>query len=297
MRIVVTGCAGFVGRCVAEHLDEHGHEVIGAFHRHTPALSAITAHQFDVTDESEVQRLLQEFTPDIIVHAAALVDADHCERDPEYAWETNVTGTKNVVRNAEEFGSAVLLVSSSFVFSGTADQYVESDTRDPVNVYGETKVAAEKTVGQAPVPSTVVRIDQPYGVSTSWQTPTMVEWVRDKLTASEEPVEVFADWSNNPIHNHDIAVCIRLLLEGGHRGIYHVVGPEHISRYHWARRIAAVIGHDVTRIEPSHSADSGLPAERPNANLSTTKLVSQIGYAPEGIYQGLQRMAHNVSTE
>lgn len=297
MRVLVTGSAGFVGRRVTEYYSKHGHEVIAAYHRNDPDLTAVTTHQVDVTNESEVQWLLSEISPDAVVHAAAQVDADQCENDRDHAWDTNVVGTKNVVRNAERVGSAVLLVSSSFVFSGRFDQYTESDTRDPINVYGETKVAAERVVEKATVPSMVVRIDQPYGVSTDWQTPSMVEWVLDKLASQEGVVEVFADWSNNPIHVRDVAACICLLLEDGHQGIYHLVGPEHISRYHWARRIAAVFNYDVNRIQRAQSADAGLAAKRPNANLSITKLVSQTGYVPSGTYDGLQELLEERTAE
>lgn len=292
MRVLVTGSAGFVGRRVAGYLAEDGHEVVAAYHRNEPSLSlsAVTPYQVDVTNESEVQWLLRETSPDAVVHAAAQVDADQCESDRVHAWNTNVGGTKNVVQSAERVGSTILLVSSSFVFSGRADQYTESDMCDPINVYGETKVAAENVVEQTTVPSTVVRIDQPYGVSTDWQTSSMVEWVLDELSSQSGAVEVFDDWWNNPIHNRDVAACICLLLEDEHQGIYHLVGPEHISRYHWARRIAAVFDYDVNRIQRAKSADAGLAAERSSTNLSITKLVSQTGYVPSGTYDGLQEM-------
>ncbi|MFC7043033.1 sugar nucleotide-binding protein [Halonotius sp. GCM10025705] len=110
-----------------------------------------------------------------------------------------------------------------------------------------------------------------------------------KLGSQTTPVEVFKDWSNNPIHNSDVANCIRLLLEDEHRGIYHVVGPEFINRYSWARQIAAVFGYDPNRISPSESGDA-LPADRPNASLSTKKITSTLNYCPVGIHDGLYRM-------
>ena len=297
MRVLVTGSAGFVGRRVTGYLTEQGHEVVAAYHRNDPALNAVATFQVDITNESEVQWLLMKVSPEAVVHAAAQVDADQCEIDRDRAWDTNVVGTKNIVQYAERVGSAVLLISSSFVFSGGSDQYTESDTRDPINVYGETKVAAENVVEQAAVPSTVVRIDQPYGVSADWQTPSMVEWVLDELASQSGEVEVFSDWSNNPIHIQDIAACICLLLEDEYQGMYHLVGPEHISRYHWARRIAAVFDYDVNRIQRAQSADADLEAERPNANLSITKLVSQTGYVPNGTYEGLQHVLEERVTE
>lgn len=290
MRVLVTGSAGFVGRDLSCYLSENGHDVIMTYHTNPPGIESAVTEQMDIVNENQVRTLLARLDPDVVVHAAALVDADLCEREPDHAWETNVEGTEAVARSCEAIGAKLILLSSSFVFSGDADQYVEESARDPVNVYGETKVAAEDIVREAAVTSTIVRIDQPYGWSTDWQSPTMVEWVLDRLEDEDGPVEVFSDWYNNPVYNADIAACLQLLLGKTDSEIYHVVGPEHISRYHWARRIATVFGYDVGRIQAERSTEASLEAKRPNANLSSTRLVSQTGYIPVGTYGGLDRM-------
>ena len=293
MRIVVTGSAGFVGRRITKHLQKQEHQIVAAYHRNDPSFDSITTRRLDITDADRVKKLLKDVAPDAVVHAAALADADTCEQHPDQAWETNVQGTKNVIQGAEEIESHVLFISSSFVFSGSAKHYSETDILDPINVYGETKAAAEKKVERSTVQSTIVRIDQPYGKSTDWQSPSMVEWILDELESESGAVEVFSDWSNNPILNKDIADYVRLLIENDCQGTYHIVGPEHISRYHWAKRIAAVFGYDVNRIRSIKSINAGLPAKRPNANLSISKIVSHTGYAPSGIYDGLQELREN----
>ncbi|WP_248896428.1 SDR family oxidoreductase [Haloplanus halobius] len=289
MRVLITGGAGFVGRKLVSHLSEHGHQVVATYHTNTPDVEAVETHKLDVRDRTEVGSLIEEVSPDAVVHAAALVDADACEQDPDLAREVNVEGTDAVVRTCERIDAKIVLFSSSFVFSGGERLYVEDSTRDPINTYGETKVDAEDIVRDAAVPSLVVRIDQPYGWCADWQSPSMIEWVLDGLQGSGS-LEVFTDWYNNPVYNGDVAACIQLLLEGQYDGVYHVVGPEYISRYRWARRIAAIFGYDVDRIVPSLSSDVPLPATRPNAKLSSTRLVERTGYAPKGIYDGLRCM-------
>jgi dTDP-4-dehydrorhamnose reductase len=175
------------------------------------------------------------------------------------------------------------------VFSGDDHLYVEDSTRNPINTYGETKVASEDLVRNAATPSLIVRIDQPYGWSVDWQTPSMVEWVLEGLQ-EPGPLEVFVDWYNNPVYNDDVAACIRILMENQNKGIYHVVGPEYISRYRWARRIAALFGYDINCVVPSLSTNAPLQATRPNVRLSSTQLVDQTGYVPKGIYDGLRCM-------
>ena len=78
-------------------------------------------------------------------------------------------------------------------------------------------------------------------------------------------------------------------------GTYHVVGPEYISRYHWARRIAAVFGYDIDRVKPTLSSKADLPAKRPNTNLSLTRLISETGKAPRGTYYRMLQMAETTS--
>lgn len=105
----------------------------------------------DVTNPLEVQRSIKYFKPEIIVHLASRSDVNWCEQkeNADEAIAVNFVGAMNVVTAAEQVGCSVVLLSSDHVFSGKKwwGKYKEGDEREPLNLYGMTKVSAEGLQG------------------------------------------------------------------------------------------------------------------------------------------------------
>lgn len=295
MKILVTGGTGFVGLHLTKLLRRRGFTVGYTIHETNRLFEGIPYFDVDITRAEEVVRAVEHFDPDAIVHTAALTDADECERSPESAHCVNVEGTKNLVQACEWVGSKMVFVSSSFVFSGEDNPYAEIDPRDPINVYGRTKALAEDVTMASSVESLVLRTDQPYGWPQHWQPHTMVTWLLEELT-EQYRVGVFEDWYNAPIFIYDLCRYIASLLEGDCTGTYHVVGSEFVSRYDWALQIASKFGYPCRRIQPRRSSDSGLPAKRPNAELSNRKLVDETRSPPMRISDALEQMVSSAGS-
>lgn len=290
MRTLVTGAAGFVGRQLAHELNTQGHTVGVTVYENDPDLPDVATFSLDIREKNSTFDVVKASDPDVVFHLAAISDADACEQNPELAYTVNVDGTEHLATACERCDAKLVFLSSSFVFSGEADIYHEDDSRSPVNIYGETKIAAEDVVSEADCASLVIRTDQPYGWAKSWQPPCMVKWVIEQLDANDS-VPVFADWWNKPIYNPDLTAAIRALIQEARTGVFHVVGPEFLNRYDWARQIASVFGYDPVKIERSLAKGASLPAERPNARLSTEKLRQVTDIAPRNIDEGLKQIA------
>ena len=89
----------------------------------------------DVRDRARLERAFHGV--DIVVHAAALKQVPVCEYNPQEAIKTNITGTSNVIEAAIDMGVKRVLALST-------DKAV-----NPINLYGATKLAAEKLVVQS----------------------------------------------------------------------------------------------------------------------------------------------------
>lgn len=288
MSILVTGGSGLVGFRLAQALADD-HEVTVTYRSNPVDEPWARARRLDIRDADRVDGVVRDVAPDAVVHAAAMVDADRAEREPDLATAVNVEGTRNVLAASEAVAARVTLLSSSFVFAGTAEQYVEDDDREPVNHYGRTKVAAEDAAIESDCRTLIVRLDQPYGWSRPWQTATMVEWVLEGLD-EERPLEVFTDWANNPTYLPDIVDMVGGLFEAAETGIYHCVGDEFVDRFTWARIIAEAFGRDPDRIRPASAADAGVPARRPNAALSNEKVRERLGLSLHSLEAALAEM-------
>src|SRR5262249_42267307 len=139
---------------------------------------------------------------DVVLHAAAWTDVDGAEGDPQDAAAVNVGGTQHVA----ELGAPLVLVSTDYVFDGSKGApYLESDSPDPLSVYGRTKLQAEAAAG-----------DSAWIVRTSWLFGwTSVNFVRTmlRLGAARDEVAVVDDQRGCPTYVGHLAPAVRELLD------------------------------------------------------------------------------------
>jgi UDP-N-acetylglucosamine 4,6-dehydratase/5-epimerase len=142
MKFLVTGGTGTFGRAFLSYVIDHGAERAVALGRHEAEMaqlesllghhSALRCFLGDVRDAGRLEMAMHNV--DTVVHAAALKRIEQCERDPIEAVKTNIGGTTNVVDAALRAGvSKVVLLST--------DKAV-----DPINLYGATKLTAERLI-------------------------------------------------------------------------------------------------------------------------------------------------------
>lgn len=246
MRIVVTGADGQLGRDLAGALA--GHEAV-----------LLGRKDLDVTDVDTTAVVLESAMPDAIIHAAAWTDVDGCEQDPERAHRDNVEGTVNVVSAA---GAAfVVVVSTDYVFDGTAGRaYDETDEPNPLQVYGNTKLHAERAATAMWDAVAVVRSAWLYGAQT-----THGNFVTSILKAAASgPIEVVDDQVGSPTATVDLARALVALCEQPVAGTFHVVNEGEVSRAAFAQAILESAGMDPSLVRPV-STDQAPPraAKRP----------------------------------
>lgn len=158
-KILLTGCAGFIGSHTAERLLEAGHEVIGIdnfsrfYHRSIKERNmsgfidhpSFTFHKVDIRDKKELFETLQ--TPvDVVVHLAAKAGVRPSINDPKAYIEVNVNGTHNILQWMVETGCKKLFFASSSSIYGNQKSipFKEDEVDDkPISPYAATKRAAE----------------------------------------------------------------------------------------------------------------------------------------------------------
>jgi UDP-N-acetylglucosamine 4,6-dehydratase len=144
--VLVTGGTGSFGKAfIRIILDEEGPEKVIVYSRDELKQHDMRVGEFndprlryfigDVRDLDRMKRAMDGV--DVVVHAAALKQVPACEYNPMEAIKTNIMGTSNVVEAALEAGVNKVMVLST-------DKAV-----NPVNLYGATKLAAEKLTVQS----------------------------------------------------------------------------------------------------------------------------------------------------
>src|SRR3989338_1006310 len=143
MKILVTGASGLLGKKTMELLSlSKRFEVIGTYLTHPNEM----IYKLDITNKISVEAFFHDFNFDIVIHAAALDDADYCEKDKELCENINVIGTMNLVDVCKKNGKKLLFVSSDYIFDGDRPPYTEDSAPHPVNFYGVTKLEGEEII-------------------------------------------------------------------------------------------------------------------------------------------------------
>jgi dTDP-4-dehydrorhamnose reductase len=210
-----------------------------------------------------VEGVFRSASPDAIIHAAAWTDVDACERDPDRARRFNVVGTANVARAA---GRAFLVVvSTDYVFDGELGRaYVETDEPSPLQVYGRTKLEAERiALSQAPR-TAVARGAWLYGAYTA-RGDLARNFVTSVLRAARRgPIDVVDDQVGSPTTVTDFADALARLVNEPATGVLHAVNEGEVSRFELARAVVERAGLDPSLVRPVPTAEAPVrPAMRP----------------------------------
>jgi dTDP-4-dehydrorhamnose reductase len=248
VRVLITGGGGLVG---AELIRQAPADVeVHATRRASPVHSA-QSHPVELSDAEAVAALFRRLEPDLVFHAA--YTASQGERD---IWRA----TESVVDACRAAGAALVYMSTDALLDGESSPFAESAEPAPVHEYGRWKARAELHV-RAAMPeaavvrtSLVVRADPPDRNSA---------WVLETLRRGE-PVRLFTDELRCPIAVEDLAAQlweIARLPAGERGGVWHLAGPEAVSRYALGVLLAVHAGLDPRAIQPAPSAVS--PAPRP----------------------------------
>ncbi|KAI6382198.1 hypothetical protein MCOR25_000789 [Pyricularia grisea] len=145
-RALVTGATGLLGREVAKAFQfKQGWVVTGTAFSRADGVSTLKA---DLANEAEVEKVLDQVKPHVVVHCAANRFPDKVDQDPEGTRRLNVAATASLARLCAARDVVLIYISTDYVFSGRPGEapYSADAATGPTNLYGQTKLDGEKAV-------------------------------------------------------------------------------------------------------------------------------------------------------
>ena len=271
MKLLVTGSAGMLGSSLCPILKQKGHDVYA-----TDLAPVDDISHLDVRDFREINDIMDQVKPDMVLHLAAETDVDRCEVEPDHAYKTNTIGTQNIALACQKRGLEMVYISTIGVFYGDQNEpYTEFDAPNPINIYGRSKLEGEKIVQTL--------LQRYYIVRAGWMVgggPTRDKKFIGKIIRQINTTKVLKavnDKIGSPTYTFDFSTCLANLIDTGYYGLYHCTNKGYCSRFDVAKKIVELMGCKDITVQPVNSAHFPLPAARARSEMSRNYKLELLG--------------------
>jgi len=249
----------------------------------------------DLADPGQVDVILEQKKPDLIINAAAYTFVDKAEKEPRLAHMINEASVRRMAAFAHTNNARLIHLSTDFVFDGTKrSPYLPVDAVSPLGEYGKSKLAGElAALREAPESAMIIRTAWVYSEHGSNFVKTML-----RLMCEKDKLGVVNDQRGSPTYALGLAERIWQIADYGlfTAGIYHWTDAGNITWCDFAKAIqqeALEAGYlsKAIPIGPITAEDYPAPAARPTYSvLNNGKLAKLVGVEPTPWRQNLKLM-------
>lgn len=259
MKILITGANGMLAKAVREQFKNE-------------ELICTDVEELDITNLEATQKFVEEVKPEYIINCAAYTAVDKAEEDRELAEKVNAIGPKNLAIAAKQNDVTLVHISTDYVFGGDkdiAEYYTEEEPKEPVTVYGITKLHGEENIK--------ANCDKYYIFRTAWLYGDGKNFVRTMISLGKDrdEVAVVTDEHGSPTYAVDLASIISQAIEKQiPYGIYHATNQGFTTWFEFTKKIFKLAGIDC-KVNETTAAEFKRAAKRPsNSQLSKDKLLN-----------------------
>ncbi len=249
-----------------------------------PAISP-THDEFDIVD-GDINALLTEERPTLVVNCAAFHNVDRCEREPVAAFVTNAVAVDRMSAECAKRDIVFVTISTDYVFSGDARRaYREHDATDPRTSYGVSKLAGEQLTRRHGSKHLIVRTSGVFGTTgTSSKGYTLIDKVLDQAE-HRAPTRMVADMTFSPSYAPHVARAIHDLISARAFGTHHVTNVGSCTWYEFVKEAFAKAGLGDAPLEATTYAAMGHSTQRPMYSPLENTTFARVGIAPMPTWQ------------
>lgn len=241
-------------------------------------VTSITKENCDITDYSKLSALLNKIKPDFVINCAAYTKVDDAEVSIEECYAVNTTAVSNLARLSNEIDFTLIHFSTDYVFDSSNKEPINEDSyKNPINVYGKSKLEGEYEIIKNTKKYFIFRISWVYGLNGSNFPKTILN-----LAKSKKELKVVNDQIGSPTPTQLIVEVIMKILEnsktfGKKYGVYHISPNDSCSWFEVASEILDVIQNSdkftLNKVIPVNSNEFPSPAQRPSYSFLNNKKI------------------------
>lgn len=290
MTVLVVGASGLLGSTVVAQAQSRDYAVVGTYHSNDPGLD-VPCYECNLRNPAAIDDILETLDPSLVVNCAAMTDVDGCESQPEHAMAVNATAPERLAEHCAASGRRFVHISTDYVFDGTSETpYTEADEPNPIQVYGETKLAGDRLVQAAMPDALIVRLSFVYGIHHATGDLTgFPAWVTNELSDGNT-IPLFTDQSVTPSRVGQVATTLLDLAAGEYTGVYNVACRDCVTPYEFGAHIKRVFDLGGT-IEAASMNDLDRPAPRPpHSCLDVSRVEAALDRPQPGLIEELNAL-------
>ncbi len=267
--ILIFGASGLLGSTLSITLSKNNN-VTCTHNHHAFTQSKIRSIHCNVLNKKDLDHLILNSKPDIIINAAADTNVDRCESHRSECKLINTDFPKLLSAICNEQNIYLIHFSTDAFFDGSKNFYSEEDTPKPMNFYAESKLQAEQHIISNHDLYCIVRTNL---FGWNYQNKLSIsEWFLRELRANKQ-ITGFNDVFFTPILTMTLSDIVEQIISNKLKGIYHAGSPTSISKYDFGIQLAKLFYLNEKLIKPISVEDVKLSAKRSkNMSLDSTKL-------------------------
>jgi dTDP-4-dehydrorhamnose reductase len=234
---------------------------------------ATTREQINLENLQDIPNQLKSIQPDIIINAAAYTNVDQAEIEQEKALIINAKAPAILAQYCKQQNIPLIHYSTDYVFDGTKQEpYLETDTPNPINFYGKSKLLGEQAIQEQKGTYLIFRTSWVYSHEGHNFPNTIL-----KLAQSKKELQIIQDQWGVPTHVDQLSKitikCIpQLQLNKQLSGLYHLTPKGKTNWYEFASLVIENTPNpNKTTISPIQAKDYSSKTTRPQNSLLNTK--------------------------
>jgi dTDP-4-dehydrorhamnose reductase len=295
--ILITGANGLLGQKLVELLVQESTVDLIATAKGENRLPNSAGYRYvslDITNSADIDTVFDTYKPHVVIHTAAMTNVDTCETDQIGCELLNVTAVAYLIEACQKHDTFLCHLSTDFIFDGADGPYTEEAIPNPISVYGESKLRAEKLIEASSIRWAIARTVLVFGIVSDMSRTNIILWVKKSLEEGKQ-INVVTDQFRTPTLAEDLAMGCWLIAQKEAQGIFNISGSDFLTPYEMAIKTANFYGLPVDLIQQADSSTFSQPAKRPpRTGFILDKARRELGYQPRSFDEGIAFMAEQV---
>ena len=290
MKILITGSNGLLGQKLVYKLKHKNDIELIASSKGENRIFDKSNYKYislDVTNETQVSKIVQEINPDVVINTAAMTNVDDCEDKKTDCIDLNVNAVLFLANACFKTETHLVHISSDFIFDGKSGPYKETDSPNPLSFYGKSKLDSENILNKHKVDSTILRTIVVFGVGENLRKNNFVLWAISSFKNNSK-LNVIDDQFRAPTLAEDLADACISAAKKRMLGTFHVSGKDIMSIYEMVVKIAKYFNYSCDNLHKINTSTLSQKAKRPpKTGFILDKAKKYLNYKPHSFEECL----------